>query len=39
LTSKATRIVWPPSRWRKLSSEHVRQPIKLGKYENEGLKS
>lgn len=39
LTSKATRIVWPPSRWRKLSLEYVRQPIKFAKYENEGLES
>jgi len=37
LTSKASCIVWPPSRWRILSSEFVRQPIKFGK--NESLNS
>lgn len=39
LTSKATHIVWPPSRWRRLSSEPVRQPLKIGKFENDGLNS
>lgn len=31
LTAKATHIVWPPSRWRRLGSEPVRHPLKLGK--------
>jgi mitochondrial inner membrane protease subunit 2 len=34
LTAKATHIIWPPSRWRTLSSEPVRQPLKLGKSES-----
>jgi mitochondrial inner membrane protease subunit 2 len=33
LTAKATHIVWPPHRWRTLSSEPIRHPMKLGKNE------
>lgn len=33
LTAKATYIVWPPARWRQLSSDTTRLPIKIGKNE------
>lgn len=34
MTAKATYIVWPPSRWRRLSTDPVRQPIKIAKNES-----
>jgi inner membrane protease subunit 2 len=40
MTAKATHIIWPPSRWKRIRSENVRQPIKFGgKIKNETLRS
>lgn len=36
LTAKATHIVWPPSSWKKLSSDPVRHPIKFNRKESLG---